>query len=74
MNDLVQLASLAPLLALAGAIINGLFGRSLRGNAPGVIASLAVAAGFVLSLIAFLGVRAGGAVRVRFGDFLRPVT
>ena len=70
MTDLVQFASLAPLLALVGAVVNGLFGRSLRGNAPGVVASLAVAAGFVLSVIAFLGVRAGGAVRVRFGEFL----
>lgn len=70
MTDLVQLASLAPLLALVGAVVNGLFGRNLRGNAPGVVASLAVAAGFVLSVIAFLGVRTGGAVRVRFGEFL----
>ena len=70
MNDLVQLASLAPLLALAGAVINGFFGRNLKGNAPGIIASLAVAAGFVLSVIAFLGVRSGGAVRASFGEFL----
>lgn len=70
MTDMVQLASLAPLLALVGAVINGLFGRNLRGNAAGIIASLAVGAGFVLSVMAFLGVRAEGAVRVSFGDFL----
>jgi len=64
MTDLVRWAALAPFLALAGAVINGLFGRSLRGNAAGVVASLAVAAGFVLSALAFLGVREVGAVRV----------
>ncbi len=70
MTDMVQLASLAPLLALIGAVINGLFGRNLRGNAAGIIASVAVGLGFVLSVMAFLGVRSGGAVRVNFGDFL----
>ncbi len=70
MSDLVQWAALAPLLALAGAVINGVFGRNLKNDAPGVIASLAVAAGFVLSFIAFLGVGADGAVRVRLGEFL----
>jgi len=70
MTDLVRWAALAPFLALAGAVINGLFGRSLRGNAAGVVASLAVAAGFVLSALAFLGVREVGAVRVDLGDFL----
>lgn len=72
MTDLAHLAALAPLLALAGAFVNGLFGRNLKEPAPGIIASVAVAAGFVLSLIAFFGVAGSGeAVRVGFGDFLR---
>ncbi len=70
MNDLVSWAALAPFLALVGAVVNGLFGRSLKGAAAGVVASLAVAAGFVLSVVAFFGVRSGGAVRVNLGDFL----
>ncbi len=72
MTDLAHWAALAPLLALAGALVNGLFGRNLKEPAPGIIASVAVAAGFVLSLIAFFGVAGSGeAVRVGFGDFLR---
>lgn len=72
MTDLAHWAALAPLLALAGAFVNGLFGRNLKEPAPGIIASIAVAAGFVLSLIAFFGVAGSGeAVRVGFGDFLR---
>ncbi len=71
MTDLVQWAALAPLLALAGAFVNGLFGRSLKEPAPGIVGSVAVGAGFVLSLIAFFGVAGTGeAVRVGFGDFL----
>ncbi len=72
MTDLAHWAALAPLLALAGALVNGLFGRNLKEPTPGIIASVAVAAGFVLSLIAFFGVAGSGeAVRVGFGDFLR---
>ena len=51
--DLVAWTALAPLLALAGAVINGLFGRSLRGAAAGVVGTAAVGAGFVLSLLGF---------------------
>ncbi|NOX38695.1 MAG: NADH-quinone oxidoreductase subunit L [Calditrichaeota bacterium] len=47
-----------PLLPLAGAIINGLFGRVLKEKA-GIIASLAVLGSFVLSVKAFLLVRQG---------------
>lgn len=59
MNDVVALAALAPFLALLGAVINGLFGRSFAGAngrslLPGIIGTVMVAAGFVLSLIAFV--------------------
>ncbi|MCY4353488.1 MAG: NADH-quinone oxidoreductase subunit L [Truepera sp.] len=47
-----ELAALAPLVALAGATINALFGRSLREPLPGVIATLAVAVCFLLTLFA----------------------
>ena len=50
MNDVVQWAALAPLLALVGSLINAFFGRSLKEPLPGIIASLAVAAGFVLAV------------------------
>ncbi len=53
MTDIVAWAALAPLLALVGALVNGLFGRSLREPLPGYIASAAVGAGFALSLLAF---------------------
>ncbi|HRN19264.1 MAG: NADH-quinone oxidoreductase subunit L [Trueperaceae bacterium] len=72
MNDLVAWASLAPLLALVGSLINAFFGRSLKEPAPGIIASVAVGLGFVLSLLAFFGIAGTGeAVRVGLWDFLR---
>ena len=49
MNDPVSIAALAPLIALIGALTNGLFGRNIR---PGVIGSVAVGVSFALSLIA----------------------
>src|SRR5690625_7543707 len=49
----VAWAALAPLLALIGSLVNGLFGRSLREPLPGLIASAAVALGFLLSLVSF---------------------
>ncbi len=57
MNDVVQWAALAPLLALVGSLINAFFGRSLKEPVPGIIASLAVAAGFVLAVLAFFGLQ-----------------
>ncbi len=57
MNDVVQWAALAPLLALVGSLINAFFGRSLKEPLPGIIASLAVAAGFVLAVLAFFGLQ-----------------
>jgi len=52
----VAWAALAPLLALIGSLVNGLFGRSLREPLPGLIASAAVALGFLLSLVSFVTV------------------
>ena len=57
MNDVVQWAALAPLLALVGSLINAFFGRSLKEPVPGIIASLAVAGGFVLAVLAFIGLQ-----------------
>ena len=72
MTDMVAWASLAPLIALVGALVNAFFGKNLKEPAPGIVGSVAVGAGFVLSLLAFIGVAGGGeAVRVGFGEFLR---
>ena len=49
----MMLAALAPLFALVGAVINGFFGRNLKEPLPGYIASAAVGAGFVVSVLAF---------------------
>ena len=49
-----MLATLAPLLALVGAVINGFFGRNLKEPLPGYIGSAAVGGGFLVSLMAFL--------------------
>ncbi len=54
MNDPAAWVALAPLLALAGALINGLAGRAMRAPRAGIVATAAVGAGFVLSLIALL--------------------
>ena len=51
--DPAALAALAPLFALLGAIVNGLFGRNFKEPQPGWIASGAVGLSFVISLIAF---------------------
>lgn len=53
-GDPVTWATVAPFLALLGALLNGLFGARLREPLPGVVASTVVAAAFVLSLVAFL--------------------
>ncbi|HEX7041457.1 MAG TPA: NADH-quinone oxidoreductase subunit L [Trueperaceae bacterium] len=68
----VQVVALAPLAALVGALVNGLFGRGMREPTSGVVASAAVAAGFVLSLVAFLAYPAGAeGFRYVFAEFLR---
>jgi NADH-quinone oxidoreductase subunit L len=69
--DVVTWAALAPFVALAGALLSGLFGRRLREPLPGVIASLAVGAAFGLSLIAFVAFMGrDAAVSVRLWEFL----
>ena len=76
MNDIVAWAAFAPLLALIGALINGLFGRQLREPLPGIIGSLAVGGGFVLSLIAFVALlgRHDVGTHVPLWDFLSAGT
>ncbi|MDA0699936.1 MAG: NADH-quinone oxidoreductase subunit L, partial [bacterium] len=56
-------ASLAPLLALVGAVAIGLFGRRWPEPLPGIVASLAIGGAFVVSAVAFFGLlgRDGGA-------------
>jgi NADH-quinone oxidoreductase subunit L len=53
-SDPAAWIALAPLVALAGALFNGLFGRSMKEPLPGVLATLASGATFALSLIAFV--------------------
>lgn len=69
----VELAALAPLLALLGAIINGLFGRALKEPLPGYIASTMVGLGFLLSLSAFFALMgmAEPSVHITFWDYLK---
>jgi NADH-quinone oxidoreductase subunit L len=54
---IVEYAAFAPLLALIGAVINGLFGRALKEPLPGILGSIAIGAGFILSVLAFFGLR-----------------
>ena len=55
-----DLAALAPLVALVGATVNALFGRSLREPLPGLIATLAVGIGFLLTLFALFSLSGTG--------------
>lgn len=72
MTDLVAWAALAPLLALVGSLINAFFGRNMKEPTAGIVASVAVGVGFVLSFLAFLGVAGtGDSVRVGLGEFLK---
>jgi NADH-quinone oxidoreductase subunit L len=59
----VHLAALAPLIALVGSLVTGLWGVRLREPAAGVVASAAVGAAFLLSAIAF-GALIGGEAAV----------
>jgi NADH-quinone oxidoreductase subunit L len=54
-SDPVAWAALAPLFALAGALVNGLFGRRWPEPLPGIVASVAVGTAFAVSLVAFFG-------------------
>ncbi|MEX2536922.1 MAG: NADH-quinone oxidoreductase subunit L [Trueperaceae bacterium] len=51
-------AALAPLVALLGSLVNGLFGARLREPLPGMIGSAAVGVAFLLSLAAFVALLA----------------
>lgn len=67
-----SLLAVAPFLALFGAVINGLFGRSLREPLPGIIASGAVLVGFFFAVVAFFGVSGDTpAVQVELLKFLQ---
>lgn len=55
---------LVPLFPLLGAIISGLFRNQLSKTAAGIIASGAIAASFVVSLLLFFQVKSGGAIAV----------
>lgn len=70
---IVALAALAPLLALIGAIINGVFGRGLKEPLPGYIASATVGLGFLLSLGAFFALQgmAEPSVHITFWNYLK---
>ncbi len=57
MSDPAAWIALAPAVALFGALVNGLFGRSLKEPLPGILASLTASAAFVLSLIAFVALQ-----------------
>jgi NADH-quinone oxidoreductase subunit L len=75
MTHVVAWASLAPLLALGGSLINAFFGRNLKEPVPGIIASLAVAGGFVLAVLAFIGLQGSHAgVQVTFWRYLTAGT
>lgn len=69
----VELAALAPLLALLGAVINGFFGKALKEPLPGYIASSMVGLGFLLSLTAFFALTGmtEPSVHITFWDYLK---
>jgi NADH:ubiquinone oxidoreductase subunit 5 (subunit L)/multisubunit Na+/H+ antiporter MnhA subunit len=48
-------AALAPLLALAGAVVVGVFGRRWREPLPGVVASVLIGGAFVASVLVAIG-------------------
>ncbi len=75
MSSVVAWAALAPVLALAGAVVNAFFGRSLKEPLPGVLASVAVAGAFVLSVLAFVGLAGSDqAVHVTLWNYLHAGT
>ena len=64
MSDAAAWAALAPLVAVLGALVNGLFGRSLREPLPGIVATAAAGAAFVLSLVGFVAIAGRDEARV----------
>ncbi len=68
----VHLVALAPVAALLGSLINGLFGRGLREPDTGVIATSALFVAFVLALASFVSYPADAeGYRFVFAEFLR---
>ncbi|MCA9836749.1 MAG: NADH-quinone oxidoreductase subunit L [Trueperaceae bacterium] len=69
----VELAALAPALALLGALINGLFGRALKEPLPGYLASATVGLGFLFSLFAFFALQSmeEPSVHIALWDYLK---
>ena len=60
MNNISSLLWLIPILPLAGFLINGILRNSLSKTASGTIGSLVILASFIISLLAFMEVKATG--------------
>jgi NADH-quinone oxidoreductase subunit L len=74
---MIAAAALAPVFALIGALINGLFGRRLKEPLPGWIAALAVGAAFAVTTGAFftlLGNPEAEGVNLTLWNYLRVGT
>ncbi len=73
MSDPATWLTFAPALALAGAIVNGVFGRWLRAPLHGLLASAVALGAFALSLVAFVALlgREARSVAVPLWDYLR---
>jgi len=54
---MIKLVALIPLFPLLGFIINGFFGRKISKGLSGTIASLAVLASFIVSLLIFIDLK-----------------
>lgn len=57
---MIKLAALIPLFPLLGFIINGFFGKRLSKGLSGGIASLAILASFILSVLVFIELQSSG--------------
>ena len=54
---MIKLVALIPLFPLLGFIINGFFGKKISKGLSGTIASLAVLASFIVSLLIFIDLK-----------------
>lgn len=70
--NLTTAVTYAPFIALGGAVMNGLFGRSFRGSLAGLTGTVAAGLAFLLTLISFLtlGGADGEPVRVVLWNFI----
>ncbi len=66
----MNLAYLIPLFPLLGFLVNGLFRKSLGKNLIGIIGSGVVFISFIISVIAFVDVRANGAAVFSYFNFI----